>query len=202
MKEKKSYTKAQLLAIAVILLGVYLYTRPSIDEPLPGYADLSGNQPLAKRIAGIKIHDFDDSSIAISNQLEEKLPLEEEASKTMTEEKPHQKQQAQSIQDAHEPVKVNTSKETTKESLETKKTVVKEEVIVIPEAGEEKIVSVNTQYIGNSGKVFDTYEEAQAYGQQMMMEYPDTTAGFHVLNSWNHPVNGTTQYTVDLEFIS
>ena len=199
MKKRLSCTKAQLLAVAMILFGIYTYSRPSAVMQPSGYADLCENEVLAERIARLDIHDFEEPSDIVNETLEEKLTLVNVSETKPVEDAIPQKQPRQAVQNTHQVAKVSDEKETGKEVTQT---IVKEEVIVIPEAGEEKVVSVNSQYIGNSGKVFETYEEAQAYGQQQMIDYPDTTAGYHVLNSWKYPVNGTTLYTVDLEFVS
>lgn len=201
MNKKTSYTRYQLLAVAIILFGVYLYSLPSSIAQTSGYAAIKDHIPLTNRIARIGMEDFTDPSIPADVKLEEKWKSEEPGE--LQDEVVDPKPQDQTTQDIRKVDKVSSTAKPDPKSEDTKmEIVVKEEVIVLPDAGEEQIVSVNTQYIGNSGMVFDTYEEADAYGKQQLINYPDTTGGYHVLNSWKYPVNGSTLFTVDLDFIS
>lgn len=201
MNKKTSYTRYQLLAVGIILFGVYLYTQPSSNVQAPGYAAISDNESLTNRIASIRIDDFTDPSTPADVKLEKKWKSEEQ--REMQDKVVDPKPKEETIQNTRETAKVSSPAKADPKPEDTKEEiVVKEEVIVLPDAGEERIVSVNTQYIGNSGMVFDTFEEADAYGKQQLIDYPDTTGGYHVLNSWKYPVNGSTLFTVDLDFIS
>ena len=77
--------------------------------------------------------------------------------------------------------------------------MVKEEVTV---PKEEVVVMSNTQYIGNSGQVFMTYEEAENYAKKEAEECPDTISSYQIVPSWEHPIDGNRQFTVDFVYQS
>lgn len=192
MKKKLSDHLFTLLAIAIILLIGITYLKPETQTNKPGYAFLDTMR---------------ETGDGLTPKLDREGPIEEIKPKEITPEELNERiamseKPEEKIEQKQEQPKEEIKKEVKEEKSETKKeekTVVKEEVVSEPE---EVVVMSNTQYIGNSGQVFTTYEEAESYAKKEAEECPDTIHSYHIVPSWEHPIDGNRQFTVDFDYQS
>lgn len=193
MKKKLSDHLFTMIAIAIILVSAYSWLKPEVQAQKPGYAFLDGMK---------------DTHDGLTPRLERDEPVEEIKPKEYTTEElqqriastNEQKEENQKQEPKKEGKKEDSQEEKKIEKTESPKeeTIVKEEVISVPE--EETIMMTNSQYIGNSGKVFMTQEEAESFAKKEAEECPDTVRGYQVVPSWEHPVDGNRQFTVDFVY--
>lgn len=193
MKKKLSDHLFTMIAAAIILFAGFTYLKPETQENKPGYAFLDT---------------LGDTRDGLTPHLDRKGPVEEikpkEITPTELEERiaaskqPEEKTQQQQEKPKEE-IKKETKKEEKPETKEETKKVVEE---VVTEPKEEVVVMSNSQYIGNSGQVFMSYEEAESYAKKEAQECPDTIASYKIVPSWEHPIDGNRQFTVDFAYQS
>ena len=172
MKKKLSDHLFTMVAVAIILFAGITYLKPEVQEKKPGYAFLDT---------------LGETRNSLTPRLDREGPVEEIKPKEIT------------PAELEERIAASEKKEEKTETKQEEKTVVKEEVTV---PKEEVVVMSNTQYIGNSGQVFMTYEEAENYAKKEAEECPDTISSYQIVPSWEHPIDGNRQFTVDFVYQS
>lgn len=197
MKKKLSDHLFTMVAVAIILFAGITYLKPEVQEKKPGYAFLdtlgeTRNSLTPRLDREGPVEEIKPKEITPA-ELEERIAASEKK-----EEKVEQKQE-QPKEEVKKEDKKEDKKEEKTETKQEEKTVVKEEVTV---PKEEVVVMSNTQYIGNSGQVFMTYEEAENYAKKEAEECPDTVSSYQIVPSWEHPIDGNRQFTVDFVYQS
>lgn len=194
MEEKKLSRYCRLLGIALIAGGACLFMHPSTTPLSYGYASLDSSVPTLDKLTQFEFEEEEEPQESQGNTeavVSPETSSENNIMKTQAEDK--QKKQKENKEEKKQE-KTKTITEENKQEIKT----VYEETKPIPQ--EETVVKTNTQYIGNSGMVFMSYEEATAYAKQFMQEYPDTTQSFEIKESWQYPIDGSRQYTIDFIF--
>lgn len=190
MKEKKISICLRWGAIALMFIGGYFYTKPSASMTPSGFAALDSSIPALDKLTQFDFENEQQEDNGISGEVAYQ-PMQiakQQPSKDTSDTKISQDKKQATTTTQH------------KENEQQEHKVVTKQIITEPE--EEIVVRTNHQYIGNSGMVFMTYAEAEAYAKQQMVDYPDTTQSYTIKESWEYPVDGSLQYTVDFTFVS